>query len=94
MTGVQTCALPISCYATRLLIQARSYNIRDLLRELPVKTLDEFISNLENLINDYLNPHPKRKSEAEKTKDGLEDSNVEIVQRLLRKAKFLKVKGT
>ncbi len=70
-------------YATHLLRQARSYNVRDLPREIPVKTLDEFISNpeklnrfisnLENLLN--------------------EDSNVKSAQRLLAKAKFLNVKG-
>ncbi|NGX48869.1 MAG: hypothetical protein K940chlam5_00461, partial [Candidatus Anoxychlamydiales bacterium] len=90
-------------YATRLLVQARSYNIRNLPKEISVKTLDKFISNpkklnefisdLENLIHDYQNPYHKIKNEAEKIIDDLEDPNIEIAQRLLGKAKFLKVKG-
>ena len=90
-------------YATRLLLQARSYNIRYLPKEISVKTLDKFISNpkklnefisdLENLIHDYQNPYHKIKNEAEKIIDDLEDPNIEIAQKLLGKAKFIRVKG-
>ncbi|KKK78263.1 hypothetical protein LCGC14_2845330, partial [marine sediment metagenome] len=90
-------------YATRLLAQARSCNIRYLPDEIPVKTLDEFISNptkldefildLENLRNDYVNPKKTEiMNKAEEVTEDLEDPNIEIAQRLLGKAKFNKVK--
>lgn len=86
-------------YVTRLLLQARSCNIRDLPKEIPIKTLDEFIRNpkkldefildLENLRNGYVNPRkPKIMNKAEEVTEDL----VETAQRLLGKAKFNKVK--
>ncbi|NGX52006.1 MAG: hypothetical protein KR126chlam5_00299 [Candidatus Anoxychlamydiales bacterium] len=85
-------------YAARLLAQARSYNIRDL-PQIPLRTLDEFIRNseelikfninLEKLIDDYVNAKETKKMN--KTEE-VTDENMKRAQTLLRKAKFYRIK--